>query len=60
MVGIMSKKVSGVDALTKTLIKQHGLEKAYWVARYALQDTADQRQLDIWRAVSIKLSHLRG
>jgi len=60
MVGIMSKKVSGVDTLTKTLIKQHGLEKAYWMARHSLRDITDERQLDIWRAVSIKLSHLRG
>lgn len=56
----MSANPTGVQTLTNTLIKQHGLEKAYWMSRDAVKTLKDERQLDIWRAVSIKLGKLRG
>lgn len=55
----MSKKKCGLTALTNTMIKQHGLDKAIIIAHGQVHALKGTNLEDIWRYVLIRLKMAR-
>lgn len=56
----MSRKTSGIDDLIHTLVRQHGVEEAYWRAVKMCRETNDKRRSLIWLVVKLNLLLLRS
>lgn len=55
----MAKKTSGIDDLIKTMVKQHGLEKAIDIARSQARELKDERRAAIWSYTLPRLKDMR-
>lgn len=53
------KKTKGTDDLTKTMVKQHGVEKTYWIAKEKSRTASDSQQRLIWNRVALNIENLR-
>ena len=57
----MSRKKSGIDMLVSTLVKQHGVEKAYWASKKQAKETPNDGKIRVhWSAVVKKLEGMRS
>ena len=51
---------TGTDDLIRTLVRQHGLERAIDAARAQAQAIKDERRAVIWKAVLRQLKGMRS
>lgn len=55
----MSKKLSGCDALTKTMIAQHGIDKSILLAKHQIRTCKNDTRESIWAGVVVRLINIR-